>query len=494
MNKGVRRKHTNHLERYTQLTLTALKRRSSDEGPSSKQIKLWKTKRVSQHSVDEAIVNFVIQGLHPLSVVEQEGFKSLVHLLQPSVAVMSRGTVKNKVQKATHEIKNNLKAAMSETEFIATTTDCWAAHRQSFIGVTAHWIDPETLQRCYAALASQQLKGTHCFSALAGAMYEIHTEFNLCDKIIGTTTDNGSNFLKAIRIYSELEENINSENVEGARQSQVGKRESGDDDDDDYGNGNNEGVEAGTMLDQDDGLEFQLPKHHRCACHLLNLGSTVDVLEANLNSAYKRLSRSAFAKCSSLWHKSARSTTAAKISRENCHLQLLRPNDTRWNSIFLAVERIVRIVREQGERGITAVCSALQISMDCKITTMSHGRRPRVWIIGSSIIVRLRSYLSAHRLDENLGLDCDIIWDGEGGRRWEHLLPLLHEKRAATDSDPDVIIIHLGVNSIGLPGTNRVDLICRMKSDIKEAHMLFPTQNHVLRHPSSLGLEAPDLY
>ncbi|KAI5615846.1 hypothetical protein C0J50_10730 [Silurus asotus] len=105
---------------------------------------------------------------------------------------------------------------------------------------------------------------------------------------------------------------------------------------------------------------------------------------------------------------------------------------------------------------------------------MSHGRRPRVWIIGSLIIVRLRSYLSAHRLDENPGLDCDIIWDGEGGRRWEHLLPLLHEKQAATDSDPDVMIIHLGVNSIGRPGTNRVDLICRMKSDIKEAHMFFP--------------------
>ncbi|KAI5614794.1 hypothetical protein C0J50_11104 [Silurus asotus] len=105
---------------------------------------------------------------------------------------------------------------------------------------------------------------------------------------------------------------------------------------------------------------------------------------------------------------------------------------------------------------------------------MNHDRRPRVWLIGSSIIARLRSYLSANRLDKNLGLKCDIIWDGRGGRRWEHLLPLLHEKRAATHTDPDVIIIHLGGNSIGLPGTNRVDLMCRMKADIHEAHMLFP--------------------
>ncbi len=51
--------------------------------------------------MDEAIVNFVIQVLHPLSVVEQEGFKTLVHLFQPSVVVMSHGTVKNRVEKVT---------------------------------------------------------------------------------------------------------------------------------------------------------------------------------------------------------------------------------------------------------------------------------------------------------------------------------------------------------------------------------------------------------
>lgn len=45
--------------------------------------------------MDEAIVNFDIQGLHPLSVVEHEGFKTLVHLFQPSVVVKSHSTVKN---------------------------------------------------------------------------------------------------------------------------------------------------------------------------------------------------------------------------------------------------------------------------------------------------------------------------------------------------------------------------------------------------------------
>ncbi|XP_058242359.1 uncharacterized protein LOC131351136 [Hemibagrus wyckioides] len=359
------RKRVNYLERYKNLTASTLKRKStSDEGPS-KQLKLWETKRVSQKSVDEAIMNFVIQGLLPLSIVQQQGFTTLVHHLQPDVVVMSRGTIKNKADKATLEMKNNLKAAMSEIKFIATTTDCWTAHRRSFLGVTAHWIEPETMDRCSAALTCKQLKGSHTFSALAGALNDIHTEYNIRDKIVCTTTDNGSNFLKAFRVYGELDENNNQRlQLEQARPCESVERENSEEEEDEEKTDYLEFVEAGNLLEEDDGLEFQLPKHHCCACHLLNLVSTVvDVSEANANTVYRRLFHSAFSKCWSLWNKSGRSTAAAEIIKEKCKLQLLRPNETRWNSLFLGLERIVRIMREQGEGAITAVCSALKIPM-----------------------------------------------------------------------------------------------------------------------------------
>ncbi|XDV26115.1 hypothetical protein PO909_029899 [Leuciscus waleckii] len=120
-------------------------------------------------------------------------------------------------------------------------------------------------------------------------------------------------------------------------------------------------VEA--ILEEDDGLQYQLAKHHRCACHLLNLVSTGNVDRANKTEAYKKLSRSAFSKCQALWNKASRSPQNAELIEEHCKLHLVQPNSTRWNSSFMAVERVVRIIRDQGEGSVRTVCAALNVPM-----------------------------------------------------------------------------------------------------------------------------------
>lgn len=97
--------------------------------------------------MDKVVLKFIVQGLHPPHIVQQQGFTDLVQHLQPNTNFMTRNFVVNKVTKASVEMKTKLKAALSETDFIATTTDCWTAHRCGFIGVTVHWFNPQTMQR-----------------------------------------------------------------------------------------------------------------------------------------------------------------------------------------------------------------------------------------------------------------------------------------------------------------------------------------------------------
>lgn len=315
------------------------------EGPI-KQRRLEETK-ASQKSMDLAVVNFIVDGLHSFGVVEQPAFIKLLQNPSSNYSVMSRTTLRNQIEKHAKMMKESVKNTMQQIEYIATTTDCWTAHRQSFLGVTAHWLDPESLQRQSAALACRRLKGSHTHDLLASSLDEIHTEYSIRGKIVRTTTDNASNFVKAFRVFASENENA------------VDSEEDDEDPEEDT-----EAVDVEALLEEeDDSFQYQLPKHHRCACHLINLIATVDAKKAETNIGYRNICRSAFAKCFGLWNKSARSATAAEIIEKECKLQLIRPVETRWNSYFLAVERVLRIVRESGEGAIRAVTIALKVPM-----------------------------------------------------------------------------------------------------------------------------------
>ncbi|XP_062325452.1 uncharacterized protein LOC134026580 [Osmerus eperlanus] len=360
LRKHVKRRHETHLEEYCQLTSTACKRPSEGgTGFKAKQLKLLETKQVSQKTVDRAILRFIIQGLQPFSLVEKPSFQDLIVELQPRSAVMSRTTVRRNIDSATSKMKESLKKEMKKVPYIATTTDCWTARRRSFIGVTAHWLDPCSFERRSAALACRQLRGSHTFDALAAVLTDIHAEYEISLKVVRTTTDNGSNFVKAFHVFGQQDENNNEELVaEGTIEEEVGEDCDASDGEEEV-----ELIDVEAILEEDDGLQYQLPKHHRCACHLLNLVSTVDVDWANTTEAYKKLSRSAFSKCQALWNKASRSPQNAELIEEHCKLHLVQPNSTRWNSSFMAVERVVRIIRDQGQGSVRTVCAALNVPM-----------------------------------------------------------------------------------------------------------------------------------
>jgi KRAB domain-containing zinc finger protein len=306
----------------------------------SSQVK-YNANLVTQAQVDDLLIKFMTEALMPFSLVEQPAFKEFVLGLQPNRSVMCRATVVRRISDKASLVKKNLKEAMDKVEHVATTTDCWSAHGRSFIGVTGHWIDPETLERKSCVLACRRLKGKHTYDVLASQLEDIHTEFEIRSKVSKTTTDNGSNFVKAFSVFAEQEQ----ENRDDPDKDEEFQFEDVFDD----------------LTQASAGLEYQLPPHQRCAAHTLNLISTSDAEKAEADGNYKRLSRSTFAKCSSLWNKSSRSVQVAEMVKEKCGLSLIKPNATRWNSIFMAVQRINRIIKEKGENVIHSVCSLADV-------------------------------------------------------------------------------------------------------------------------------------
>lgn len=267
---------------------------------------------------------------------------------------MTRKTLCTRIKEAAKHKKSIIIKKLSAVNYVATTTDCWSARQRSYLGVTCHWIDNTSLERHSAALACRRLKGSHTFDILAAALEEIHTGVPHQGK---SDQDDNRQWLKLFEGLSII--------WRGDHQCTRGEWLHPW-----WCNRRWEWVRGGlSRCVCYSGWQHRpwvpTSKAPKCACHLLNLISTVDATAAGgaANETYKKLSRSAFAKCHALWNKTSRSTMAHETVERECKLQFLRPNQTRWSSLFLAVERIVRIHREQGEQAIRNVCTALKIKM-----------------------------------------------------------------------------------------------------------------------------------
>lgn len=72
---------------------------------------------------------------------------------------------------------------------------------RGFLDVTVHWID-NYFKRRSAALACRRFKGANAFKCIKDLLLEIYSDFDIDPtKIVCSVTDNGSNFVKAFKIF-----------------------------------------------------------------------------------------------------------------------------------------------------------------------------------------------------------------------------------------------------------------------------------------------------
>ena len=120
-------------------------------------------------------------------------------------------------------LKTQLVGTLRSVDCVATTTDCWSARNRSYLGVTAHWIDNVTLSRVSAALACRRLRGSHTFLALASALESVHRDYGISRSVVMTSTDNGSNFVKAFSVFGRVQQDGGGDEEESDDESGVNR-------------------------------------------------------------------------------------------------------------------------------------------------------------------------------------------------------------------------------------------------------------------------------
>ena len=247
------------MEKFDGLAATrALKRPALLSQQTVKRAKLlWSKPKGNRTSITESeltglVLNMVMESMLPFSFVEQPSFKEFITACQPGVAIPSRYSIVKTLEKKHESSKAAVKSAMISVEFVATTADCWTAHWRSYLGVLIHWFCYNNFERKSAALACRRLTGIHTYDLLPDQLQDVYCEYGIKSKAIKTTTDSGSNFVKAFSVFAPSEGDLDVC-----------------------------AIDASDILSTD--LNSQLPPHHKCAAHLLNLVYTTDAAVAEQN-------------------------------------------------------------------------------------------------------------------------------------------------------------------------------------------------------------------
>lgn len=93
--------------------------------------------------INKLLVNFIVQDLQPLSVVENRGFRALVAALDQRVKLPCRSKItKSLLPSMYEEIRSNLIDQLGKISFVSLTTDIWTSKSMaSYMTFTVHFID-----------------------------------------------------------------------------------------------------------------------------------------------------------------------------------------------------------------------------------------------------------------------------------------------------------------------------------------------------------------
>ncbi len=286
------------------------------------------SKPLTQAEFEENLARMLVEDMQPLATVERSGFIKFCAAVLPQFTLPSRRTMGRRLDELYAAEKLSLMSTLSNTRWVSATADIWSSHKKAYMGVTIHFVHPETLQMVSSALACRRFKGAHTAPRIADILSSIFTEFHIESKLQNVVTDNASNFSKAFTLFHSKD---------GSSTDHVG-----DDAEDALSVVDVDQIMTAATEDDSDEVPI-LPPHKRCGNHSLNLVASVDALAARLDKTYQRSYDRAMSKVQALSNMVSKSPKANDTVEEITGKTFLKPTCTRWCSEYYAVERVVEV-------------------------------------------------------------------------------------------------------------------------------------------------------
>ena len=152
--------------------------------------------------LNEKVVGLIVKDLQPLSVVEDDGFRELCQEMDRRYVLPSRKTVREKLLPEMYEkVMKKVQEELDKAKHVGITTDMWtSSSTDSFNTVTAHYLD--ALGKLKARILECALfEGRHTAEALEAELKKVAQKFRIESKLSAGVSDNAQNIKKALQDF-----------------------------------------------------------------------------------------------------------------------------------------------------------------------------------------------------------------------------------------------------------------------------------------------------
>jgi len=156
----------------------------------------------TKKKIDGALLKLFTKDYQPFRVVEDEGFKEFVKLLNPHYTLPDRHTIYKIFIPALYEncLVEMKELVEKEAQSVCMTTDCWTSrNNESFMAITIHFIDSNFSLRS-VLLGCFEFNEHHTGVNLSEQIKKILDEWNLRKKVVLAVSDNANNIKNALNI------------------------------------------------------------------------------------------------------------------------------------------------------------------------------------------------------------------------------------------------------------------------------------------------------
>ncbi|XP_043262245.1 E3 SUMO-protein ligase ZBED1-like [Colletes gigas] len=155
------------------------------------------------------IARMMTRDLQPYSLVDDDGFLTLMKIAEPRYKIPSRTTFSQTIIPKMYEdlkvhVKNEISTAIRSNSVFAFTTDGWTSRAvQSYMSLTVHYITPEFVLK-HNILNLEHVPEKHTHKYIQSTIFNSLQTWSIdIEKPAFFTTDNGRNIAKAINTYEK---------------------------------------------------------------------------------------------------------------------------------------------------------------------------------------------------------------------------------------------------------------------------------------------------